>query len=236
MPIIEQTRCDGIIAWDLANCIKKSCAKTRDSRYLPSFLLLSCRYESCLFVDPGSWCDDTSQTRTEFTPRAYPSFTNIRTLMLPEMLAHINDPLPNIYSPPDVFNPSLHPPEEDVDVLSIVEAGVPFSLILAPTYAQSAYAKPKFSKPPHVPVGKGVVWDTKSGDAFCDGSLHSFCSRGEDSSCLLSGHNDGRIRQFQWMDCHEYSRSIAWIHHCEIGNLASIRKCLENRGLAQYQQ
>lgn len=112
--------------------------------------------------------------------------------MPPEMLANINEALPNIYDPPDIFNPSLHPPEGAIDVLSIVEAGVPFRSILAPTYAQNVYKKPIFSKPPLVPVGKGVVLETKSGDQYCDGSLDSFCSRGEDNSCLLSAHNDGR--------------------------------------------
>lgn len=137
-------------------------------------------------------CRYPLKARTEFTPRAYPAFTNIRTLMPPEMLAYINDPSTNIYEPPDVFNPSLHPPEEDIDVLSIVEAGVPFPSILAPTYAQNVYAKPKFLNPPHVPVGKGVVLETRAGDEFCDGSLNSFCNRGEENSCLLSAHNDGR--------------------------------------------
>lgn len=152
------------------------------------------QYHCTNFVenDMEFMCRYPLKARTEFTPRAYPAFTSIRTLMPPEMLAQINDPLPNIYDPPDVFNPSLHPPEGDVDVLSIVEAGVPFPSILAPSYAQRVYAQPKFAKPPQVPVGKGIVLETKAGDEFCDGSLHSFCNRGEDNSCLLSAHNDGR--------------------------------------------
>ena len=30
------------------------------------------------------------------------------------------------------------------------------------------------------------------GDEFCNGSLDSWCGRGNKSECLLSGHNDGR--------------------------------------------
>ncbi len=112
--------------------------------------------------------------------------------MPPEMLANINDASPNIYHPPDVFNPALHPPEGELDVLSIVEAGVPYQSILAPTYAENVYKRPSFPKPPQVPVGKGIVLETKSGEEFCNGSLDSFCSRGDDDSCLLSAHNDGR--------------------------------------------
>lgn len=108
------------------------------------------------------------------------------------MAAHVNNAPYNIYGPPDVFNPSLHPPEGEVDVLSIVEAGVPFRSILAPSYARDAYKKPKFAKPPQVPVGKGVSLSTRAGDIFCDGSLDSFCNRGGDADCLLSAHNDGR--------------------------------------------
>lgn len=112
--------------------------------------------------------------------------------MPPEMLANINDSERPIYNPPDIFNPSLHPPEGEIDVLSIVESGAAFRPILSPTWATGVYKMPTFAKPPHVPVGKGFVLQTKSGDEFCDGSLDSFCSRGNGESCLLKAHNDGR--------------------------------------------
>jgi len=112
--------------------------------------------------------------------------------MPPEMMAHVNTAGPNIYHPPDVFNPSLHPPDGEIDVLSIAEAGTPFRPILAPSYAQNAYKMPTFAKPPQVPVGKGVQLHTKAGDEYCDGSLDSFCNRGASNECLLNAHNDGR--------------------------------------------
>jgi hypothetical protein len=111
--------------------------------------------------------------------------------MRPEMLAEINDPPETVYNPPDVFNPSLHPPPGAIDVLKIVEAGVDFRSVLNPDYT-SFYKKPTFANPLKVPVGKGVQLDTQAGDTTCDGSVDSWCKRSEESTCLLYGHNDGR--------------------------------------------
>jgi hypothetical protein len=149
-------------------------------------------YHCTNYEDMDFICKFPMKARTEFTPRAFAGLTSIRTLMPPEMREHINEAPQNIYHPPDVFNPSLHPPAGEIDVLSIVEAGVPFQSILAPTWAEDVYKTPTFSKPPHVPIGKGIELDTRSGDEFCDGSLDSFCSRGKDDTCLLRAHNDGR--------------------------------------------
>jgi hypothetical protein len=137
-------------------------------------------------------CKFPMKGRTEFTPRAYPSMSSIRSLMSQEMLLHI-DPAPDVvYNPPDVFNPSLHPPEGAIDVLSIVEAGPPFRPVLVPDYFSTFYKKPRFSSPPKVPVGKGVSLDAEAGDPFCDGTVDSWCSRGKHETCLLKGANDGR--------------------------------------------
>lgn len=134
-------------------------------------------------------CNTAIKARSEFTPRAYPEFTNIRTLLPPSQAEHMNDPPASIYEAPDVFNPDLHPPAGAVDVLNIVEAGVPFTPILVPDYTHF-YAKPKSEKDPSVPVGKGYYLDTYAG--ICDGSVDSWCRRQEDNKCLLYGHNDGR--------------------------------------------
>jgi hypothetical protein len=140
-----------------------------------------------------TWIDFLgSQSRTEFTPRAFPSLTNIRSLMHPDMRVNVNDASPNMYEPPDVFNPSLNPPEGEIDVLSIVELGVSFRPMLAPKYAEGVYKKPSFSEPPQVTVGKGTLLQTAAGDDYCDGSLHSWCKRGYNENCLLRAHNDGR--------------------------------------------
>jgi hypothetical protein len=112
--------------------------------------------------------------------------------MPPEQAATIDPTEKNIYDPPDVFNPDLHPPPGEIDVLNIVEAGVDFKSTLSPDYTHF-YKKPKFSNPPQVPIGKGISLNSYAGDAFCDGSVDSFCNRGAANKCLLPGHNDGRL-------------------------------------------
>ena len=131
-----------------------------------------------------------TQARTEFTPRAFPPWTNIRNLVPPGQRALLNQPLPNAYDPPDVFNPHLHPPKGSVDVLNIVEQGVPFQSVLVPDYT-GVYKLPSFSTASILPIGQGLQGNYKTGDPFCDGSATSFCGRGQ-SGCMLYGHNDGR--------------------------------------------
>jgi hypothetical protein len=137
-------------------------------------------------------CKYPVKARTEFTPRAYPSLSNIRTLMAPEMVSTIPQPERPIYEPPEVFNQDLHPPAGAVDVLNIVEAGVDFRSTLNPDYATNYYKKPKFAAPNKMPYGKGVGIDQRAGDNYCDGSVDSFCGKGPKDTCLLAGTNDER--------------------------------------------
>lgn len=117
------------------------------------------------------------------------------------MVSKIPLPHPNAYDAPDVFNPALYPPFGEVDVLSIVENGVNFtSFDFAPSYAdfynESASSVgvcqgAKGSSSCQAP-GDGVTLLTYPGDHMCDGTLNSFCNRGDDNDCLLDGHNFGR--------------------------------------------
>jgi hypothetical protein len=132
------------------------------------------------------------QARSEFTPRAYPHLTSLRSLMPPEMLENINRGQENVYGPPDVRIPILDPPPGDLDVLVIVERGSDYTPLLAPT-ALAFYpdAHPGIKTPSsQIRPGKGISLESREG--FCDGTLDSFCSRGPDQTCLLRGHNDGR--------------------------------------------
>jgi hypothetical protein len=43
-----------------------------------------------------------------------------------------------------------------------------------------------------IPPGKGVQLQTMEADYNCDGVIGSFCNRGQNNKCLLSGHQDGR--------------------------------------------
>lgn len=137
-------------------------------------------------------CKLPIKARTEFTLRAYASISSIRTLMPPAMLKNINPSESSVYDGPDVFNPSLHPPPGAVNVLSIVEAGPTFQAVLVPQYSRDYYKKPKFKDATKVPVGKGAYLDTYVGDYYCDGSVDSWCDRGEGQACLLQHHNDDR--------------------------------------------
>jgi hypothetical protein len=131
------------------------------------------------------------QARSEFTPRAYPHLTSLRSLMPPEMLENINLRDENVYFPPDVRIPLFDPPPGDIDVLSIVENGSDYAPLLAPT-ALAFYhdARPGIATSSLIRPGKGISLETREG--FCDGTLDSFCSRGPGQTCLLRGHNDGR--------------------------------------------
>ena len=122
------------------------------------------------------------------------------------MVSEINKPSDNLYNAPDVFNPNLHPPPDAIDVLSIVEAGIEFNPILnSDYYASSFYKRPSSpSLSSHhqrttntnstslLDVGRGYMLQTRDGDDFCDGTVDSFCNRGQSNDCLLYGHNDGR--------------------------------------------
>lgn len=134
-------------------------------------------------------CNTALKGRAEFTPRAYPDHTSIRSIMPPSQAEQINDPPETLYEGPDVFNKDLHPPAGAIDVLNIIEAGVPYTPILVPDYTQF-YPKPKFEKPSSIPVGKGYHLNTYAG--FCDGSVDSWCNKQANADCLLYGHNDGR--------------------------------------------
>jgi hypothetical protein len=137
-------------------------------------------------------CNIPVKGRTEFTARAYPTLSNIRTLMPPELAQTIPESERPLYNPPEVFNPDLHPPPGAIDVLNILEAGVDFRSVLNPEYATAYYKKPTFANPPKMPPGKGVSLSTVPGDEYCDGTLYSFCGKGRGNNCLLLGHNDAR--------------------------------------------
>lgn len=137
-------------------------------------------------------CKFPVKARTEFTPRAYPSLSNIRTLMPPGMKEMVPEPDRPLYDPPEKFISDLHPPAGAIDVLNIVEAGVDFQSTLNPDYAEDYYKKPTFASPSKLSYGKGIGLSTQAGDDYCDGTAESFCNKGPNSKCLLAGTNDGR--------------------------------------------
>ena len=144
------------------------------------------------------------QARTGFTPRSYPHQSSIRSILTLEMAAKVPLSKPNVYDAPDVFNPALHPPRGEVDVLSIVENGLQFRSTLSPSYAdfyvptttsvrgRSCEGNDGSSITSCQEPGDGITVLAYPGDHLCDGTVNSFCNRGVDNNCLLDAHNFGR--------------------------------------------
>jgi hypothetical protein len=109
-----------------------------------------------------------------------------------EMLDNI-PPLRNpLYLPPDVFNPYLHPPPGEIDVLNIVENGIDFLPVLDPPYAEEFFKSESTITNVYQKPGKGIYPHFYTGSDGCDGTLDSWCDRGLDNNCMLRAHNDGR--------------------------------------------
>ena len=123
------------------------------------------------------------------------------------MLEQLNPPDHNVYNPPDVYNPTFDPPDDAVDVLSMVERGPPFCPMVAPSYLHQYYEEDNVNGAESrtrrkiatnddiddgstIKPGKGAQLDHRGG--YCDGTIESFCSRGPGQKCLLRHHNDGR--------------------------------------------
>lgn len=131
------------------------------------------------------------QARTEFTPRANPESTSLRSIL------KTGDYVPSVegellYSGPDVRNPMFDVPQGQVDVLAILNNGRKFDD--GPTtrrqlVAEEAPTERSLVSDKIVP-GKGYQLDHPVG--YCDGTYNAVCKRTADNECLLYGHHDGR--------------------------------------------
>lgn len=133
------------------------------------------------------------QGRSEFTPRAKPVETSIRSILKPG--ATIPKPAANFYDPPDVRIPWLDVPDGEVDYLAIVENGVDFGTLrarLRPLYEEPEEGPSQLANPAMITHGQGFALSTVAAPDNCDGSYNSFCNRGNGCDCPLYGHNDDR--------------------------------------------
>ena len=145
---------------------------------------------------PKEACTGELKGRSEFTPRANPARTSIRSILVADMA--LGDPEPNLYDPPDVYNPALDPPlDSDVDFVAIMENGIDFK----PLRARHKYLLSQLDLQPFTSNAKrsklvaGKGWSTvnvAAAEDNCDGTYTSFCKRPSSSNCLLYGHNDHR--------------------------------------------
>ncbi|KAL7579770.1 hypothetical protein ACA910_021906 [Epithemia clementina (nom. ined.)] len=151
------------------------------------------------------FCLYAAKGRTENMPRNRPWATSLRAIMAGSEHPKINLGK-NEYDPPDIYIPELDAPYGEIDVLGIVENGVPFRKNLARIFdsAQDMQGR-DFSNPegkgskhdPKITGGKGWQFHSKqdsAGTDNCDGEHDSWCNR--IGACLTYGHNDHRTGLF----------------------------------------
>jgi hypothetical protein len=144
-------------------------------------------------------CTQRMQARSEFLPRYNPAETSIRSIIKEGV--YVQEPWPNIYDPPDPHFDNFDAPAGEIDVLNILENGIDFEPNQARREVIDGLRDPLLRRqltPSRMPVtyglepGQGWSLFTSSAPDNCDGSYDSFCNRGSDNDCLLSGHNDNR--------------------------------------------
>ena len=151
---------------------------------------------------PDRLCKYPMKGVTEWTPRAFPEQTSIRSIAKSGSdLGPINR---NAYDPPDVRHPDLDVPDEAFEYLAVVENGVDY--VPTTPRKKNAAAQAQHYQPPVVTsfatndIRPGLGWmrdgDGKGAPDNCDGTYDSFCGREERSSCLLYAHADNRAGFF----------------------------------------
>lgn len=149
---------------------------------------------------PTEFCTLPFQARTEFTPRANPAETSLRSIMKPAGPdVTVPEPRLNLYDAPDVFNPVLGVPKGEVDYLAIIENGNVFLRFQAPAPLLTPLGSSNrliqvTADESGESIVPGIGWgiNTKSSPHMCNGTYDSFCGRSEDEACLLYAHNDYR--------------------------------------------
>ena len=106
-------------------------------------------------------------------------------------------PKPNIYNPPDVWNPNLDTPDGHIDVLNIIKNGIDFipnctqqEAIMGARRPACCHVKEQKAVISGLIPGKGWYVSTKNAPDNCDGTWNSFCGWSTNNHCLLYGHND----------------------------------------------
>ena len=155
--------------------------------------VLSVTDSPCFHVNfdiPARLCQYPVRARSDMSPRRNPAQTSI--LSIAKEGVKIPQPKPNLYDPPDQFNPSLFHPE--IDIVHILQNGIDFQ----PNKARiEAIEEAASFQPQRVPItsqlepGQGWGLNAKTNPDVCDGTWDSFCNRAADN-CMLSGHNDHR--------------------------------------------
>jgi hypothetical protein len=151
---------------------------------------------------PERICTTPLNGRTEFTPRANPNETSLRSIMKPTPSGFVPDvETKMVYDGPDVTNPLLLVPEGEIDVEAIVanrrklsevrfvnnfeDASLPSNDI---SFNTSQNLRVRNLE--EIKAGKG--WQAQGLPGHCDGTAASICGRLPTDDCLLYGHQDFR--------------------------------------------
>ena len=132
------------------------------------------------------------------TPRPNPKENAVLNLMKPAADGYLPVKQESVYNPPDVFNPTLEPPDGAFDYLAVVENGIDYGEFVtydnAPVTAGSQKTNNKLMPigVEGVEPGRGWGHNGNVNPDECDGSYDGFCGRGSKNACLLSAHNDNR--------------------------------------------
>lgn len=150
---------------------------------------------------PERVCNIPLHARGEYTPRANPSETSLRTVLkkgpdgwIPKLEVSM------LYDGPDVPNPNLQVPHGDIDTAEI--AGLRRQLEMIP---QLEYLKKTLwhenDTHAHLPRLRQRNLEIQSGKGWefsnvlpgnCDGTYDAICGRLPSSDCLLYGHMDSK--------------------------------------------
>jgi hypothetical protein len=143
-------------------------------------------------IIPTRMCTTQLRGRTEFTPRANPELTSIRSVLNKDgYIPTVEEEI--LYNGPDVRNPMFDIPEGQVDVLAILNNGrkVPGDdTVQRQLTAQNKTIMQRRLDGNEIVSGKGHQLEHPAG--YCDGTYNAICKRTASNPCLLNGHHDGR--------------------------------------------
>lgn len=153
---------------------------------------------------PERICTTPMNGRTEFTPRANPDGTSLRSILKPTPIGFVPKIEAEIlYDGPDVPNPLLMVPEGETDVEAIVSnrrrlSEVQFVNNLDTSTHSNSATSILTNQSQHlrgrnleeIKAGKG--WELQALPGNCDGTATGICGRLKSSDCLLYGHMDER--------------------------------------------
>lgn len=142
----------------------------------------------CLNEDrlPKRACTVALNARTEFTPRANPDQTSIRSIARPDPDGKKMELQELAYEGKNLPNPMLQLPDGKIDVKSIVSN----RKLSEFQYSEQDLNRKSVSSD----IVPGSYWYANGWNGFCDGTIDSSdtCHRENSNNCLLSGHNDFR--------------------------------------------